>query len=354
MSFPWQALNVVCNGVSPLDIDHLDLKSEGEAHQFILSYGFDLFEASHVSYLEKVYSESIEFIETYLCFDELQIPAPLRQLNVAHELKSLLLLCSSFDQPPAGWNPQWRAWACAILRVMHVSLHLKSDLRLKYLPKIKRQTVDRFSAHIQDGSEGLFLGFESDKVKLARFEKKQAKVRDSVLLKLLHKPSAIAQEIHDHIGVRFVTENRVDAVRVVQYLIAHHLLSFPNVMAARCRNSLIDLSEFKKVVESMPAGEFNEKTIDSILSYPKIQDRENQFSSERYRSLQFTTRQLIRIPVVRKGVKSEMTFFFPLEIQIMDAASYQESQWGESGHAEYKQKQLEAVRQRVLKGLKSV
>jgi uncharacterized protein (TIGR04562 family) len=354
MSFPWQALNVVFNGVSPLDIDHLELKSEAEAHQFILSYGFDLFESSHVSYLEKVYSETIDFIDAYLCTDEVKIPAPLRKLNVASELKSLLLLSSGLEQLPTGWNPEWRPWACAILRVIHVSLHLKSDLRLKYLPKIKRQTVDRFSAHVQEGAEGMFLGFESDKVKLARFEKKQAKVRDSVLLKLLHKPSAIAQEIHDHIGVRFVTEGRVDAVRVVQYLIAHHLLSFPNVMAARCRNTLIDLQEFKKVVESVPAEGLNEKTIDSVLSYPKLEDRQNQFSSERYRSLQFTTRQLIRIPVVRRGVKSEMTFFFPLEIQIMDLASYEESLTGKSGHAEYKQKQLEAVRQRVLKGLRLV
>lgn len=352
MSFPWQALNVVCNGISPLDIDHLELKSEGEAHQFLMSYGFDLFEPSHVSYLETIYTDAVDFIETYLCRGDLQIPEPLKSLKVASDLKQLLLLSSDAESLPVGWNRSWQPWACALLRVMHVSLHLKSDLRLKYLPKIKRQTVDRFSAHIQENSGVVFLGFESDKVKLKAFEKKQTKVRDSVLLKLLHKPSAIAQEIHDYLGVRFVTENRFDAVRVVKYLIDHHLLSFPNVMAARCRNSLIDLQEFKKLVESVPSGEIDSATIDSVLAYPKIQDRENLFTASSYRSMQFTTRQLIRIPTLRRGIKSEMAFFFPFEIQIMDIRSYNEAQTGASGHDEYKKKQLDAVLLRVLKGLK--
>jgi len=354
MSYPWQALTVVCNGVSALDIDRLELRSEAEAHQFLLNYGFDLYESGHINQLEDLYRSAVSFIETYLCKNQLEIPQPLKDLKVGSEFKMLLLLSSSSTDLPAGWNAAWQPWACAILRVMHVSMHLKSDLRLKYLPKIKRQTIDRLSAHIQESSEGLFLGFEGDKVKLNHFEMKQTKVRDSILLKLLHKPSAVAQEIHDHLGVRFVTENRVDAIRVVRYLIDHHLLSFPNVIAARCKNSLLDLGEFRRLVETMPDGQIDSTIIDSVMVYPKTQERENPFTSHSYKSIQFTTRQLIRIPIVRKGVSSEMSFFFPFEIQLLDSKSYQESLTGRSGHSEYKQKQLESVRQRVLRGLKLV
>lgn len=350
--FPWQAFNVVCGGASILDIDRLELKTEAEAYQFALNYGYDLYEPTHVEQLQIIFTKAISFIEKYLCTPEVTLPEAVRKVEFSSAAKPLLLLASGVDVKSGDLNLSHRSWICVVLRVMHVIAHLQSDLRLKYIPKIKRQSIDRFQAHIQQKGEDLFLGFESDMVPLSAFHKKEGKVRDSVLIKLLHKQSATAQEIYDHLGVRFVTKNRIDALRVIKYLIDHHLVSYPNVLSIRCRNTLIDIAEFRKHFENAKGDLVKVVSSESSLSYPQIVDKQNPFSSTNFHSVQFTSRQLIRIPVLKRGgQRREMSFFFPLEIQIMDQTSFAESQTGSAGHHEYKMKQLDAVRARVLKGV---
>jgi len=352
MDFPWQALNVACSGISILDIDRLELKSESEAYQFALNYGYDLYEPQHLDQLQIIFRRATEFIDRYLSDPSVPFPAAIRDLDFKAHVKTVLLLTSGVDVKSENLNLSHRSWLCVLLRVMHVICHLQSDLRLKYIPKIKRQTVDRFQAHIQQKDGDLFLGFESDKVPLAAFHKKEGKVRDSVLLKLLHKQSATTQEIYDHLGVRFVTKTRLDALRVIKYLIDHHLVSYPNILSVRCRNTLVDVQEFKALFDKLRGDLPKLVTAEADLSFPEINSKANPFSSEHFHSIQFTARQMIRIPVVRKGgLKREISFFFPMEIQILDEASFAASQVGKAGHSEYKLKQLEAVRARVLRGV---
>ena len=51
------------------------------------------------------------------------------------------------------------------------------------------------------------------------------------------------------------------------------------------------------------------------------------------------------------GLKREIKFFFPFEIQIMDKQTFLINQKGLGSHADYKQNQLEAARERVLGNL---
>lgn len=354
LEFSWQALSVVSGGSSVLDINYLELKSESEAYQFVLNYGFDLYEPGHCEQIQSIYLKSIDFLEKYICNDGFQLPVALKTISIQEDFKLLLLAVSAASHPASEtrFEAKLRPWICSILRVMHVVSHLQSDLRLKYLPKIKRQTIDRLVAHIQQSESAIFLGFESDKVPLVAFHRKESKVKDAVLMKLLHKPSATAQEVYDHIGVRFVTKNRVDAIRVIQYLVDHHLIAYPNVMSVRCRNTLVDISEFQKLCEEMKGNLESMNLAETSLKYPKSKEGVNPFSAEDFRSIQFTARHLIRIPVIRKGgLRREMTFFFPVEIQIFDEESYKTTIGGEAAHDAYKQKQLGAVRQRVLRGV---
>jgi len=196
-------------------------------------------------------------------------------------------------------------------------------------------------------------------VRLVAFEKKEGKYRESVLLKLLHKAENVAQEVYDYLGIRLVTPTRTEAVFAMKYLIDHHLVSFPNIMPSRCKNTLVDLDEFHEKLQTFvdQSVDHELKEIDKLetkLSFPKGMAGENPFSSDHFRAIQFTSRPLIRIPVRRKsGVRGEVTFFFPMEVQIMDGKSYLQSQKGDAEHAKYKEKQLEAVRARVLQGIDS-
>lgn len=358
--YPWQALKVLCNGISILDIPRLELKSESEAHQFLATYGFDLFLPEHVEQMWKIYADACSFIERLLCDADHPFPKELKRRENLGDFKNLLLVASGIEIEGYRFSEKrYQLWICAILRVMHTITHLQSDLRLKYIKKIKRQTVDRFSAHIQrqseNGLEQIFLGFERDKVRLADFQKKESKVRESMLLKLLHKSETVAQEIYDHVGVRFVTFTRAEAFNVIRYLIEHHLISYANAMASRCRNSLINLDDLRQCLAENGLEDIDANTDsrwaewDKDFEFPR--ESENRFSASDYHAIQFTCRPLIRIPMLKKGVRSEMSFFFPFEIQIMDLASYKQSIEGAADHQIYKKKQLEAVRLRVLRGL---
>ena len=102
----------------------------------------------------------------------------------------------------------------------------------------------------------------------------------------------------------------------------------------------------------------------------------NVYSSVEYHSIQFTCRQMIRIPGDRQALSSmvetlrregdatveevadellsridrltETRFFFPFEVQILDAESYRISREGRASHDVYKTRQRQAVKLRVL------
>jgi len=76
----------------------------------------------------------------------------------------------------------------------------------------------------------------------------------------------------------------------------------------------------------------------------------NAFSATNYSSLQFTSRQLIRVPDDSPSGE-EIRFFLPYEVQVLDEASFRESRSGRASHEEYRSRQREAVRRRVLGSL---
>ncbi len=49
----------------------------------------------------------------------------------------------------------------------------------------------------------------------------------------------------------------------------------------------------------------------------------------------------------RFGVSTEINFFFPYEVQILDRESYERSRSGRASHATYKERQRQAVKERI-------
>jgi uncharacterized protein (TIGR04562 family) len=74
----------------------------------------------------------------------------------------------------------------------------------------------------------------------------------------------------------------------------------------------------------------------------------NMFSSGNYRFLKFITRRLIRIEISEAGKPRQLSFFYPYEIQILDYGTYLQNLSGPSAHDQYKLRQKEFARRRVL------
>jgi uncharacterized protein (TIGR04562 family) len=277
---------------------------------------------------------------------------------------------------------------------MHTIAHIEGVNKLIRVEDARNQIFARFhSALFRDENKNLWFGSDSTKVELEKVEWKESKSRASILLKLLHKRDNVAETIFDFLGIRIVTKRVCDVMMVVKNLMQYNLVVFPNCFPSRARNNLIEVDRFRSQIEtlremlqsgSIGAAEF-ETMVARLIPMGTVQDEHvNPHSSNDYKSIQLTGRQLIKVPNYQfewlgrlrsvaqsdglpENKKSairelmylvdqwhsvddtvEQSAFFPFEVQIMDRDSYLASVDGEAAHTRYKQNQIRTARKRVI------
>lgn len=394
--FGESTLDVLIGGMSLLDSKQGlsgQFKDLEAADLFLKAYGYDLSDPIEAAELKGTIQEAVRFIRRYFLKPEnpdgLDLEVP-KKFSESVEIQDLLMSANS------NQNPMLRNWACAILKVVHTISHMDRDLRHNYFTEIQKQIFDRFYKYLHRSAEGqLYMGrFEGDplRVNLIEFQTKPKKSRESTLMKLLHKPESVAEEVFDRVGLRLVTKTRVDSVRVIHFLDQARVVVSANIKPSRSRNTLIDTADLQKKIQDVIAAEQIPQSLEGELEFLKtledIQTRDyqtgqNPFRSEHYRAIQFTCRQLIKIknPVadqVRelKGLIKNFSasedsakllqaveridlrfspkvvrFFYPYEVQVMDEESYHENEKGRSAHGEYKKAQQQAAMVRVMGAL---
>ncbi|MDO7085488.1 TIGR04552 family protein [Pseudocolwellia sp. AS88] len=339
---PWRSASVraALNGLSFIDEKRIHIHSLQEAHDFIESYGFDLDDAADVDELEDLRQEAIKLIqEELLTKDEVIPDVLLKQKDIRQYLVNA-----------SGHGDRCLApWSAAILRIIHTLSHSHSYLNDLYHLPIREQIFNRFNKHIVRNKHGCFLG----DIKLDALNFREAKSRRSVALKLLHKVENVAADIFDWIGIRFITEHKADVLDVLTYLRQKHIITYANLKPSRSRNNLIDLAWIDKcLAKGMSTDEIRIAMQTTHLPSSELSSRNNQaenasnpFSGINYKSVQITCRHRIKI---KHDNGEKMSFFFPFEIQLMDRKSYRNTREGLASHSEYKKRQKEAIRRRVL------
>jgi uncharacterized protein (TIGR04562 family) len=195
------------------------------------------------------------------------------------------------------------------------------------------------------------LGTDIDQIPLYKFEAKPFKAKTSSVIKLLSKPQAVAFSLLDRMGVRFVTKTLFDAFRVVRLLHRENIVSFPNIMPDQSRNTLFPMNLLIEVINESPKdieleslNHLLKEKLDESLHRAEFLEKHNEFSSEEYRSLKFIVRRLIQVETGDK----HFHFFFPMEIQVVDYDNYVKILSGPGSHEEYKKRQRDKARRRVL------
>jgi uncharacterized protein (TIGR04562 family) len=385
--FAWETLHVILEGRSPLELDAMAIEDRAQAHAFLLPYGFDVSDEKDRKEVSRIHQEAVAFIRRFFLHGKgarrLEMPREVQQVD---DVADLLVMASEAGRPPLA------RWACALLRVMHTIHHANRALRKDSFDEIRRQVFDPFRKCLQVDELGCpILVKDKHRVQLEGVFFKEDKSRDSIILKLLHKPNNVAQDIYDWLGVQLVTRTSIEALLAVRFLRMHNLVTFANIVPGRSINNLIDLDSFRASFEGL-AAEYKaaedahelwvlEHMTHELRDFPKLASTlQNPFSGPEYRSIQFTCRQLIKVPnpahqtlqalrrftqhhpddpelngiraqLEKAGVKQDLAFFFPFEIQILDYENYLKTRVGESSHAEYKKRQVHAARRRVLQGL---
>lgn len=379
--FSWDTLRLFLEGFSPVDLKELGITSRKEAEEFIAAYGYDLSESKEAEEAQQIHREAVRFVTQYLCpalddtSETLAIP---EEVSDPSQLTDLLLLSSSRERPLQA------AWACAVLRVMHTISHANLAARTPYFREVQEQILGPFRDHIfpdLDNPERLGDGPSSVPLKAAFL--KRRKSRESLILKLLHKPDNVASEVYDRIGIKLVTPTKLDALLALKYLRKQNLVSLPLLTPGRSRNTLVDLESFREAYQAMTASKpgTDEESSDleffRQLAFRPTKEAElleermaaNPHSSPEFRSIQFTCRRLVKVShpavtvinqlrrqtgneglgrEVERHYPKQLRFTFPFEIQITDWENYLISREGESSHVAYKKRQLVAAKRRVL------
>ncbi len=394
---PWEIMDTMISGHSGIDVPRLYLSNLADADEFLRSYGYRWEDAEDRAEVESLRREALEFIEETLIHDEPELEV-LPLVRTEEDIRKLLLWASA----PIGGSRQ--LWSCTMLRVMHTFAHCGSYFQQMFSEQIREQVLGRFEPHLHEGPDGLSLGAGPDSVSLYTFQFRGTKSRSSLALKLLQKAENVAAEIFDWIGVRIVTQDRFDALLAAKYLRLHNVVVFTNVRPGRSRNTLIDSTrmreEMKKLDELARAGKIAQheklgraREIARSLPYPTKGVRSaNPFSLSTYHSIQFTVSQQVRVPnpylggvskviggidrlahtttrkksiapidklaqsgantlartLQKAHLHSEVKFFFPYEVQILDKDTFIESRSGRASHAVYKARQRYAVKKRLF------
>jgi uncharacterized protein (TIGR04562 family) len=398
--FPWDVLDIIIGGKSSIETrEGFSLATHDEADRFLLSYGFDLSNPIEAAETFGHFHESLNFIRKYFLAPEnpeglrIEVPRKILELTDVRDL----FLYASFTAPGQQRDSLGMAlknWSCSILKVMHTIAHIDQDLRVGYFADIQKQILDRFYRLIQRDENGeLYFGTGPDdelKIPLVEFQTKPKKSRDSTIIKLLHKPENVAEDIFDRVGIRFVTTKAIDALRVVKYLKDQMVVVPPNIKPSRSRNTLVDIEVFRNELTNalllLDSGEMTEDQFNSTIeeaARPPAVSPDNPHTSEFYRSIQFTCRQLIKIrnplyadlkdlkaaakvdescseeitklvdKIDFKNIQRDVRFFYPYEIQVVDIGNHQENERGRSAHSEYKKAQLQTAMRRVMGALEN-
>lgn len=361
--FNRQVLDCVVGGVSALDIPRLNVQTEDEARQFILAYGYDLENPDHRDQLGSTYRRAVALIREHLLEEGETIPERLYDPNRKLELSELMIIASS--RKPE--ERQLQKWACAILRVMHVYVHLRNDLFSAFRDEIQGQILKPIQEAIasNENGESIVLGSmrPGGDIQLTKFEVKPFKTTASSVVKLLARPERVALTLLDKLGVRFVTRSIYDSFRVVRFLIENHLVSFPHIIPDQSSNTLFPLNLFMEAIEELKLRESKGEAlppekIDQILkgrleanrSRAEFNENDNQFSTPDHRFIKFISRKLITVSVGIGENQRPFKFFYPYEFQILDQDSYAATLSGPTAHNEYKKRQRRKARERVLGG----
>jgi uncharacterized protein (TIGR04562 family) len=391
--FNWETFDVVCSGKSSLDATSYltELYDRDQVAAFLYGYGFDISDPIESAELFGIFQEAMQFIKRYFLTEGNPDGLDLRIPNYLYTITNISeLFLSATGHASFKLKTEESLWAGVVLKVMHTILHTDKDLRYRYFSTVQQQIFDRFYKFIhRDEKNALYLQSDQDgklQVPLYDFQTKAKKTRDSIIIKLLHKQENVAEELFDRIGVRIITYNKLDALRVIKFLHRNYVIMINNIKPSRSQNTLVDLKLLRTRVftlykEAMrgayPEEEFYKRLNDLIETCVPGGDHSNQHSSDEYRAIHFTGRQLIkyRNPFMQSfnGVRKEalkdktsplaqallgldtspisrdVRFFYPFEVQITDYESHLKNTQGEASHAEYKKSQLKSAMKRIFR-----
>jgi uncharacterized protein (TIGR04552 family) len=281
---------------------------------------------------------AVEYLERHLGFE---IPDEL-----AHGVppRDLLLIASQ--------KGKRRAYACIILKVMHVMHHLAGRELLTKLAVSGDQLFHLVEEKVLRTVEEI----KSVGCQVVEFEWSR-KHSDSLITKLLAKKESIAADVYDKLRFRMITNSQEQLMFVMREVV-QRLVPFNYVIPGQSVNHIIGIRE---TLSASPAlAKFLPDLLDlAAVAGDKKPAPQNEFSGPGYRVINFVADLPVRIDRFLARPPGDPLFgeygtvvFVLTEFQIIDARTAELNESGENSHEKYKERQFARVKARLLHGIK--
>ena len=227
--------------------------------------------------------------------------------------------------------------ACTLLKVMHIIYHLDARELRMLLPIADNELF----AMVEQSVVTLFDELVSAGVPVKEFAWSR-KTQDSLITKLLVKRESSAARVFDRLRFRVVVDRPRDLLPTLHVML-ERFIPFNFVVPGQTVNTLVDTTTIERRVGR--ARDF------SMIAAQTEAGVANEFSGRGYQILNFVADLPVRVeelfeePPVGRG----SVVFVLAEFQVVDLARRDANETGENSHQNYKHRQYQRVRERLLR-----
>ena len=347
-----EAVRLMLRGDSIIDWHRLNLSTLDEARRLMRSHELDPDDPADRARVESVKHEAIAFLRRQFDFP---IPKPVARATI----EELLLIASG--------QGHRQLCACTILKAMHV-IHHAEGRELLFCVPLSDQDVFRL---VEDKVYRVVGGMLSAGFPITEFVGGR-KNKDSLYTKLLSKRNASAAEIYDKLRFRIVTRDAHDILPVLHYL-TEHLFPFSMCMEGESKSTIFDVRGYclahphlRPMVKQFQTGRSIQAALPgqppgssppAALPGPEG-GADNEFSAPAYRVIHFVVDLPVRLPadVLEAAPPAAWplgpVIFVLCEFQVVDRETEASNERGDASHDAYKERQRDAVMQRLKLGVR--
>ena len=329
-----EAVRLLLRGGSIIDWHQLDFHDYAAVDRFLRVNEFDPGNESDMLRLEDIRMQAVDYLTHNF---EFEFPESIAEGMPARDI---FLVASK-----AGRH---QVWACVILKVMHIIHHLAGRELATRLSISHDKMYRAIELKVMQVVEEL----RADGFPIMEFEWSR-KSRDSLISKLIAKRSTLAASIYDKLRFRMIVRSGSDLLPIMAAL-HRRLIPFNYVVPGESVNHLIPVSD----LESGDPTHESRSPSDQALEQQQVKTAAlpvNEFSAPNYKIINFVADLPLRVDSF--GAEPHPDYghvvFVLTEFQIADKQTSVTNELGENNHGEYKMRQHERVRQRLMRGRKS-
>ena len=327
--FDLELLRLTLQGGSVFNWNQLAFQGD-DAQAFCRNLGFELDNPADIALIERIRDEGIAYLSEVFSFS---VPPSLRNAD-------LLTLFHTAANPRSRHR---RIYACTLLKAMHIINHFDAVEARQALKLADQELFRKAETRIYQTISQMM----ADRLPIVEFMGGR-KQRASMVTKIISKDDPLSAQLFDKMRFRVVTATQNDVLPTISFL-SRNLFPLNYILSGESYNTLFSFSSF--VAQHPHLMRRADRLSTPLATEDSAYPVSILHSSPRYRVVHWVADMPIRIENFEDAYTTDgvnpvprPVIYVRAEIQILDRKSNRQNERGDASHKSYKQRQMEAGR----------